>query len=60
MKSHRFSVPDMNEVQALAMNNERQIHNNEQVMRVPEGIKASQFVKWFWKLHQASAEPSYC
>ena len=50
----------MNEVQALAMNNERQIHNNEQVMRVPEGIKASQFVKWFWKLHQATAEPPCC
>jgi len=28
-KTHRFSVPDMNEIQELAMNNESQIHNNE-------------------------------
>ena len=28
-KTHRFSVPDMNEVQELAMNNESQIHNYE-------------------------------
>uniref|UniRef100_A0A0A9DTB3 Respiratory burst oxidase protein B n=1 Tax=Arundo donax TaxID=35708 RepID=A0A0A9DTB3_ARUDO len=50
----------MNEVQALAMHNERQVHNNEQVMRVPKGIEASQFVEWFWKLHQATAEPPGC
>jgi hypothetical protein len=50
----------MNEVQALAMNNECQIHNNEQMMRVPEGIKPGQFVEWFWKLHQATPEPPCC
>ncbi len=42
------------------MNNERDIHNDEQMMRIPKGIEASQFVKWPWKLNQATAEPPGC
>ena len=55
---YRFLVPFVSQVQETPMDEEQDIDETEQVMRVPEGIETGQFVERRRQSDDVSAEPT--
>lgn len=50
----------MHKIEEYAMKHEQHIHNNKEVVWIPECIESSKPVKRLRKLHEASTEPAGC
>ena len=58
--AYRLPVPSALEVKTYTMNNEQDIDNHKQMVRIPERIETSEPIKRFRQLNEISPEPFCC
>ena len=56
-KTHRLFVPFLGEVKVVSMDDEEDIDNDKEMVRVPKGIEACESLDGFWEVQAVAAEP---
>lgn len=58
IETYRVNIPRLGEIEEDTMKDKQDIDNDEQMMRIPKGVKTGKSIKWLRKLDEVTPKPS--
>lgn len=55
-----MNIPRFGEIEEDTVKDKQDIDDDEQMVRIPKGVKASKTIKWLWKFDEVTSKPSCC
>lgn len=60
IETYRANIPRLSEIEEDTVKDKQDINNDEQMMRIPKGVKTGKSIKWLRKLDEVTPKPSCC